>query len=155
MKHTLLWAILQWLPCPLEGVSHSQSTLVRYTSRALFCQSVVHDELEDRCHGCGIELLPATGNENGPTHGFFLFASLNTLTGVQVVVELSISTLSIRDARRMNKCKNCKARKEMVINVQGIKLILYHPWLASQSESEGIYSQGRKELNMTGATEIW
>jgi hypothetical protein len=99
--------------------------------------------------------LPATGDENGPTHGFFLFASLNALTGVRVVVELSISTSGIRDARRMNKCKNCKARKEMVINVQEIKLILYRPWLASQSESEGIYGQGRKELNMTGATEIW
>jgi hypothetical protein len=31
--------------------------LVHYTSRALFCQSVIHDELEDRCHGCGIELF--------------------------------------------------------------------------------------------------
>ena len=70
--------------------------LVCYTSRALFCRNVTCDELEACCHGWGIGLLPAMADESGPTHGFFLFPSLSALTGVRVVVELSVATSGIK-----------------------------------------------------------
>ena len=115
---TLLWAILPWLLHSLEGVNCSQPKLVRYTLCALFCQSVVHDELEDRCHGWAMISLPATVDESRSTHGFFLFPRLRALTRVSVVAEILLR--GIRYPRRNSlravylfsmTCKSKRVRK--------------------------------------------
>jgi hypothetical protein len=61
-------------------------------------------------------LLPDRVDESRSTHGFFLFPRLSALT--EVLAAVGMFSTDIRDARRMNKRNNCKARKEMAINVQ-------------------------------------
>ena len=73
----------------LQGANHSLPKPVRYTSRAPFCQSVVHDELGDRWHGCAVMLLPATADESRSTHDFLLLPRLSALAGAPGVAEIS------------------------------------------------------------------
>jgi hypothetical protein len=73
----------------LQGANHSLPKPVHYTSRAPFCQSVVHDELGDRWHGWAMMLLPATADESRSTHDFLLLPRLSALAGAPGVVEIS------------------------------------------------------------------